>query len=81
MKKGVDLLSNISVFYQKADAATKKKVLCSIFPENLFFSKEKSRTPRINEAVRLILNTSKDFQQQKTGQLFKNLILKNIFVD
>src|SRR5688500_6802342 len=45
MKKGIDLLSSISIFYQKADATIKKKVLCSIFPENLFFSKEKSRTP------------------------------------
>lgn len=35
------------------------------FPENLFFSKEKNRTPLINEAVRLILNTSKGFGQQK----------------
>ena len=75
LKKGIDLLSSISTFYQKADATTKKKVLCSIFPENLFFSKEKNRTPRINEAVRLILTTSKDFSQQKTGQLFKNLTL------
>ena len=54
---------------------TKKKVLCSIFPENLFFSKEKSRTPRLNEAVRLIITASNDFNQQKTGQLFKNLML------
>ena len=75
MKKGIDLLSNIGMFYQKADADTKKKLLYSIFPENLFFSKEKSRTPRINEAVQLILNTRQGFSQQKTGQLFKNLML------
>lgn len=55
----VDLLSDIALFYQKADISVKRKLLGSIFPENLFFSKEKSRTARINEAVRLILNTSK----------------------
>jgi site-specific DNA recombinase len=71
----VDLLSDIALFYQKADIAVKRKLLGSIFPNNLFFSKEKSRTARINEAVRLILNTSKGFSQQKTGQLFKNLEL------
>ncbi len=75
LSTAVDLLSDIASFYQKADIFAKRKLLGSIFPENLFFSKEKSRTARLNEAVRLILNTSKGFSQQKTGQLFKNLML------
>jgi site-specific DNA recombinase len=75
LSTAVDLLSNIALFYQKADITVRRKMLGSIFPGNLFFSKEKSRTARINEAVRLILNTSKGFSQQKTGQLFKNLEL------
>jgi hypothetical protein len=75
MKAGIDLLSNIKQFYFNSDASIKRNLLCSIFPEKLFFSKEKSRTPRLNEAVRLILSTSKGFSQQKAGQLFKNLML------
>ena len=65
----IDLLSNISLFFHQ------RKLSGSIFSENLFFSKEKSRTTRINEAVGLILAASKGFSQQKTGQLFKNLTL------
>jgi len=68
-------LSNISGFYTDANIEIKRKLLGSIFPAQLFFSKEKSRTPRVNEAVRLILSASKGFSQQKTGQLFKNLTL------
>ncbi len=75
LNTAVDLLSDLALFCQKADISVKRKLLGSIFPENLFFSKEKSRTARINEAVRLILTTSKAFGQQKTGQLFKNLML------
>lgn len=72
---GIDLLSDITGFYKKADPQIKRKLLGSIFPENLFFSKEKSRTTRLNEAVRLILATNKGFREQKTGKLFKNLTL------
>ena len=75
LKNGIDLLSKITLYYDEAIPPKKKKLLCSIFPGNLYFSKEKSRTPRLNEAVRRILNVSKGFGQQKTGQLFKNLTL------
>ena len=61
----VDLLSDIALFYQKADIAVRRKLFGSIFPHNLFLSKEKSRTARVNKAVRLILNTSKGFSGLK----------------
>jgi hypothetical protein len=47
----------------------------SIFPEKLFFDKNKSRTTKMNEAVRLIIKASKGFSENKKGQLFKNLEL------
>ncbi len=75
LKKAIDLLSDFSGFYRKADAHLRRKLLCSTFPSQLYFSREKSRTPRMNEAVRLILATSKGSRQNKTGQLFKNLEL------
>ncbi len=63
------------LIYLNANASVKRKLPGSIFQENLLFPKERSRTARINKAVRLIQNTSNGFGQQKTGQLFKNLTL------
>jgi site-specific DNA recombinase len=74
-KKRIDLLSNISRFYTEVNIEIKRKLLGSIFLGQLFFSKEKSRTTRLDEAARLILSVSKGFRQQKTGQLFKKLML------
>ena len=75
---GIDLLSNLTEFFEKANPERKRKILCSTFPENLYFGREKNRTPRINEAILLILNTSKGFSQKETGQLFKNLELSGV---
>ena len=51
------------------------RLLSSIFPEKLNFEENKSRTPKINEAVRLLLATDKDFNEKGTTQIFKNLEL------
>jgi len=51
------------------------RLLSSIFPEKVIFNENKSRTPKINEAVRLLLATDKDFNEKGTTQIFKNLEL------
>jgi hypothetical protein len=51
------------------------RLLSSIFPEKLIFEENKSRTPKINEAVRLMLATYKGFNEKVTTQIFKNLEL------
>ena len=71
MKAGIDILSNIKQFYSNSDASIKRNLLCSIFPAQLFFSKEKSRTSHLSEAVRLIITASNGFSQQKTGNYSK----------
>ena len=51
------------------------RLLSSIFPEKLIFEENKCRTPKINEAVRLLLATDKGFNEKGTKQIFKNLEL------
>jgi hypothetical protein len=51
------------------------RLLSSIFPEKLIFEENKCRTPKINEAVRLLLATDKGFNEKGTTQIFKNLEL------
>ena len=46
----------------------KREVISSIYPEKLSFSETGARTPRINEAVRVIYMLDKAFSENKTGQ-------------
>ena len=73
LKKGIDLISNITTFYFTADVPAKRKLLSSIFNGNLIFSKENCRTPSLNKALLMIMSVDKGFSQQKTGGLFKYL--------
>jgi len=74
-KSGIHLLEKLPSFYQKSTVQTKRDIVSSIFPEKLTISENKSRTPKINEAVLLISSTDKGFSGKKTGQPFKNLEL------
>jgi len=75
LKSGINLLSDLKGYYGKADVNGRKKLLGSIFPENLQLSKSGSRTVRINEALRLMLAVDKGCSKKKSGQLFQNLEL------
>ena len=69
LERGVGILSNIGRIYKNADLTDKRKIISSIFPENLVFDGEKCRTPRINEVLRLILLIDKENPQTKSGQI------------
>ncbi len=75
LKSGIHLLKNLPGFYRESDIDKRKKIIGSIFPENLQILKSKSRTTRVNEVIRLILATSKGSTEKKTEQPFKNLEL------
>ena len=74
-RAGIHLLENLPSFYQRSGVQTKRNIVSSIFPEKLTISQIKSRTLKINEAVRLITATDKGFTKNKTGQPFENLEL------
>ena len=75
LKTGINLLNNIVKFYRDSPVRIKRNIIGSIFPERISFSKKNCRTTKINEAVRLIMATDKGFNENKTGQLFKNIEL------
>jgi len=75
LEKGIGILSNLSKMFERADLPDKKRILSSIFPENLVFDGIKCRTPRINEVLRLILLTDNNKQKIKNGQISEFLDL------
>ncbi len=77
LKKGVNVLSNMGEFYSKSSITGKQQLISSIFPENIQFSYSKCRTPRINEALRLMLLFDKGSGKNKKGKLPKNLELSH----
>ena len=54
IKRGFNLLSNLSACYHKYDSSVKQKILGSIFPEKLVITEKIFRTTRIDKAVSLI---------------------------
>ena len=69
LEKGVGILSNIGRIYKNAELTDKRRIVSSIFPENLVFDGEKCRTPRINEVLRLILLIDKENPKIKNGHI------------
>ena len=67
-----DLLKNLPKHYAASDPEVKQRILGSIFPEKLIFSKGEYRTTSLNEAFALICNDNKPSNKTKNG---KNLVL------
>ena len=68
----IDVLQNIDTLFDEADLDTKQAIVCSVFAEKLVYNKNESRTPKLNEAVSLLLNISKDYSQKKNGTFQQN---------
>jgi hypothetical protein len=67
------LYANLSYFYPKNMCYEKHQLISSIFPENIQFSNNKCRTPRINEALRLMLLIDKGSRGNRNGEFSMNL--------
>ncbi|MFC4687838.1 recombinase family protein [Epilithonimonas pallida] len=59
---GLQLLSNIDVFYRNAKTRVKRQIVRSIFAEKLIFENRRYRTPKLNEAVALIFSFNRGFR-------------------
>ena len=75
LNKGVHMLKNLQNHYVNSSVNQKQQLLSSIFPENLFFEKNKCRTERINEVLRLILQTDSLLANKKREQISNKLNL------
>ena len=64
--KGVlPCLSNLPKTFEKADPATKKAIIGSLYAQNFRFSKTESRTPQPNSLTSIILLTNKKLRNKK----------------
>lgn len=77
LSKGVHLMKNLKEHYNKSTVKQKQKLLCSIFPENLFFEENKCRTERINDVLRYILQIDNGLGDKKRGQFSTKLKLSS----
>jgi site-specific DNA recombinase len=75
LDKCFGILSHLDELYENAEPDNKKRLVSSIFPEKIIFDGNKSRTPRINEVLRLALLTDEDSGKKKTGQKHKKMPL------
>jgi len=68
LNKCYKVLSQLDELYEKANHDNKKRLVSSIFPDKIIFDGKKSRTPRMNEVLRLATLIDKASEEKKTGQ-------------
>jgi hypothetical protein len=71
-------LENFKQTYTNSAIAHKKKLISSIFPEKIEFDGKKCRTTRINDVLRYILQIDKELDENKKGQISKNMRLSRV---
>ena len=72
---GISNLLMLEETYTSNDIEMKRKLISSMYPENLVFEGSALRTNRINEAVNLIYLISNNLDPNKKGQNRKNSVL------
>ena len=65
---GLKNLFQLESVYEKGTTEKKREVISSMYPDKLIFDGDRLRTPRVNEAARLIYNMGVGFDKNKTGQ-------------
>jgi site-specific DNA recombinase len=68
IKNAILIIPQLLESYRNSDVREKKKLIGSIFPQKFVFENDKVRTTELTEAYALILNNSKGFEKQKSGQ-------------
>lgn len=67
MDKAINTLSRLDTHYGNLPASKKRELIGSIFPEKIVFDGKDYRTPKVNEAARLIYMPV-TYIQKKTGK-------------
>ena len=65
--KAISNISQLDVLYENGTVTQKRKIIGSMFPENLTFDGFQHRTTRINEALNLIFLINSKIQSKKNG--------------
>jgi DNA invertase Pin-like site-specific DNA recombinase len=69
--KAVSIAGKLDFLFSKGDLGQKRRIIGSIFPENLTFDGVKHRTTRINEVVDLIYLVNKEIKSKKVGKIIQ----------
>ena len=68
IKNSILVIPNLLESYKNSDVQEKKKIIGSIFPQKFIFQNGRVGTTELADAFALILNYSKGFKKQKSGQ-------------
>lgn len=68
MDKAISTLSRLDTHYGNLPVSKKRELISSIFLEKIVFDGENYRTPKVNEAARLIYMINSDLYSKKTGK-------------
>ncbi len=66
---GMSLLKDLTWYFQEAGLEAKRKLLGSIFPAKLTFQNGKYRTDGLNPALAIILQKTKNLENEKCGDI------------
>ena len=78
LTKALKNVASLPTLYQSADIEGKRKIISSMYPENLTFDGELHRTTRINEAIRVFNSVEAVFETKKKGKSTKNVNLPTV---
>jgi hypothetical protein len=73
--KATGMLANLLKTYLNADSDGKRRLISSMYPENLTFDGTSHRTVRINEAMRVLSSLKGVLEGKKKGQIKQNFDL------
>ncbi len=78
LDKAMKNVSNLLDIYQNADIQGKRKLISSMYPENLTFDGTSHRTTRINEAIRVFNSAEALFELKNKGKSMKKIDLPTL---
>ncbi|PWS26655.1 recombinase family protein [Pedobacter yonginense] len=67
--KATKMITNLSETYLNADSEGKRRIISSMYPQNLTFDGIQHRTIRMNEAIRVLGTLKTVFEGKKKGQI------------
>ncbi|HEY4325740.1 MAG TPA: recombinase family protein [Mucilaginibacter sp.] len=68
LQKALSNAAHLPELYENADIQEKRKIISSMFPENMTFDGSQHRTTRINDAIRVFNALKADFGEKKEGK-------------
>ena len=78
LQKALYNVAYLPIIYQKADIEKKRKLISSMYPENLTFDGELHRTNRLNEAIRVFNTVKPIFEAKKKDKSAKKADLSSM---